>query len=266
MGCRSVFDQEPARVKVSGVAAIVTGGASGLGRATAVALAANGAKVAIADVNLAAAEEAAKTTGGVAIACDVADDASARAAFAKAEGAHGAARVLVNCAGVGTPIRIVGKGGEPGSLADFEKVVRVNLVGTFNMIRLAAAAMANLEPIEGERGVIVSTASVAAFEGQIGQTAYSASKGGVAAMTLPVARELARIGVRVNTIAPGIFTTPMLAALREDFQQSLAASIPFPQRLGAPAEFAALALHLIENGYINGETIRIDGALRMGPR
>jgi len=253
-------------MNVSGVAAIVTGGASGLGRATAEALAAKGAKVAIADVNLAAAEEAAQGMAGVAIACDVADDASARAAFARAKAAHGAARVLVNCAGIGTPIRIVGKDGDPGPLADFEKVTRVNLIGTFNMIRLAAAAMANLEPIEGERGVIVSTASIAAFEGQIGQAAYAASKGGVAAMTLPVARELARIGVRVNTIAPGIFMTPMLASLREDFQQSLAASIPFPARLGAPAEFAALTLHLIENGYINGETIRIDGALRMGPR
>jgi len=253
-------------MNLSGVSAIVTGGGSGLGRATAEALAQKGARVAVADVNQAAAEEAAKAIGGVAIVCDVADDASARAGFAKAEAAHGAARVLVNCAGIGTPIRIVGKDGEPGPLADFEKVVRVNLTGAFNMIRLAAAAMARLEPIEGERGVIVSTASVAAFEGQIGQAAYSASKGGVVAMTLPIARELARISVRVNTIAPGIFMTPMLAGLREDFQQSLAASVPFPARLGAPEEYAALALHLIENGYINGETIRIDGALRMGPR
>ena len=253
-------------MNLSGVAAIVTGGASGLGRATAEALAVKGAKVAVADVNPAAAEEAARALGGIALVCDVADDASARAAVAKAEAAQGAARVLVNCAGIGAPIRIVGKAGEPAPLGDFERVIRVNLIGTFNMIRLAAAAMAKLDPIEGERGVIVSTASVAAFEGQIGQAAYSASKGGVAAMTLPIARELARIGVRVNTIAPGIFMTPMLAGLREDFQQSLAASVPFPARLGAPAEYAALAVHLIENGYINGETIRIDGALRMAPR
>ncbi len=196
----------------------------------------------------------------------MADDASARAAVAKAEEAHGPARVLINCAGIGTPVRIVGKEGEPAPLSDFEKVIRVNLVGTFNMIRLVAAGAAKLEPIEGERGVIVSTASVAAFEGQIGQAAYSASKGGVHAMTLPIARELARLGIRVNTIAPGIFMTPMLAGLREDFQASLAASVPFPARLGAPDEYAALAVHIIENGYINGETIRIDGALRMAPR
>ena len=253
-------------MKISGAATIVTGGGSGLGRATAEALAARGARVAVADLNAAAAEEVAKAIGGVAVVCDVADDASATAAVAKAEAAHGAARILVNCAGIGSPIRIVGKDGSPAPLADFEKVVRVNLIGTFNMIRLAAAGMATLDAIDGERGVIVSTASVAAFEGQIGQAAYSASKGGVAAMTLPIARELARIGVRANTIAPGIFMTPMLAGLREDFQQSLGASVPFPSRLGAPAEYAALAVHIVENGYLNGETIRIDGALRMAPR
>ncbi len=253
-------------MKISGAAAIVTGGGSGLGRATAEALAARGAKVAVADLNPAAAEEVAQAIGGVAVVCDVGDEASAIGAVAKAEAAHGAARILVNCAGIGSPIRIVGKDGTPAPLGDFEKVVRVNLVGTFNMIRLVAAGAAKLEPVDGERGVIVSTASVAAFEGQIGQAAYSASKGGVAAMTLPIARELARIGVRVNTIAPGIFMTPMLAGLREDFQQSLGASVPFPSRLGAPAEYAALAVHIVENGYINGETIRIDGALRMAPR
>ncbi len=253
-------------MKISGAAAIVTGGGSGLGRATAEALAARGAKVAVADLNPAAAEEVAQAIGGVAVVCDVGDEASAIGAVAKAEAAHGAARILVNCAGIGSPIRIVGKDGTPAPLGDFEKVVRVNLVGTFNMIRLVAAGAAKLEPVDGERGVIVSTASVAAFEGQIGQAAYSASKGGVAAMTLPIARELARLGVRVNTIAPGIFMTPMLAGLREDFQQSLGASVPFPSRLGAPAEYAALAVHIVENGYINGETIRIDGALRMAPR
>jgi NAD(P)-dependent dehydrogenase (short-subunit alcohol dehydrogenase family) len=253
-------------MKISGAAAIVTGGGSGLGRATAEALAARGAKVAVADLNPSAAEEVAQAIGGVAVVCDVGDEASAIGAVAKAEAAHGAARILVNCAGIGSPIRIVGKDGTPAPLGDFEKVVRVNLVGTFNMIRLVAAGAAKLEPVDGERGVIVSTASVAAFEGQIGQAAYSASKGGVAAMTLPIARELARLGVRVNTIAPGIFMTPMLAGLREDFQQSLGASVPFPSRLGAPAEYAALAVHIVENGYINGETIRIDGALRMAPR
>jgi NAD(P)-dependent dehydrogenase (short-subunit alcohol dehydrogenase family) len=253
-------------MKISGAAAIVTGGGSGLGRATAEALAAKGAKVSVVDLNAAAAAEVAKAIGGVALVCDVADEASAKAAIAKAEAAHGPARILVNCAGIGTPIRIVGKDGEPGPLSDFEKVIRVNLVGSFNMIRLVAAGVAKVEPVDGERGVIVSTASVAAFEGQIGQAAYSASKGGVVAMTLPIARELARIGVRVNAIAPGIFMTPMLAGLREDFRASLGASVPFPSRLGEPVEYAALAVHIVENGYINGETIRIDGSLRMAPR
>ena len=253
-------------MRISGAAAIVTGGGSGLGRATAEALAAKGARVAVLDLNPNAAGEVAAAIGGVALVGDVADEASASAAIAKAEAAHGPARILVNCAGIGTPVRIVGKDGSPAPLGDFEKVIRVNLVGTFNMIRLAAAGMAKLEPGDGERGVIVSTASVAAFEGQIGQSAYSASKGGVVSMTLSIARELARIGVRVNAIAPGIFMTPMLAGLREDFQQSLGASVPFPSRLGAPAEYAALAVHIVENAYLNGETIRIDGALRMAPR
>ena len=173
--------------------------------------------------------------------------------------------MLVNCAGIGTAKRVVGRDG-PHPLADFEKVIRVNLIGTFNMIRLAAAAMGKLEPIDGERGVIVSTASVAAYDGQIGQAAYSASKGGVVAMTLPIARELAQIGVRVNAIAPGIFMTPMLFGLPQAAQDLLGASVPFPARLGQPAEYAALAVHIVENGYINGETIRIDGALRMAPR
>ena len=253
-------------MRISGAAAIVTGGGSGLGRATAEALASKGARVAVFDLNRAAAGEVAAAINGVALVGDVADEASASSAVAEAEAAHGPARILVNCAGVGTPIRIVGKDGAPAPLGDFERVIRVNLVGTFNMIRLAAAGMARLDPIEGERGVVVSTASVAAFEGQIGQAAYSASKGGVVSMTLPIARELARIGVRVNAIAPGIFMTPMLAGLREDFQQSLGASVPFPSRLGAPAEYAALAVHIVENAYLNGETIRIDGALRMSPR
>ena len=252
-------------MKLTGVAAIVTGGGSGLGRATAEALAAKGAKVTVFDLNPAAAEEAAKAIGGLAVAGDVADEASASAALAKAAAAHGAARVLVNCAGIGVAKRVVGREG-PQPLADFEKVIRVNLIGTFNMIRLAAAEMGKLEPIEGERGVVISTASIAAYDGQIGQAAYSASKGGVVAMTLPIARELAQFGVRVNAIAPGVFMTPMMAGLPQAAQDSLGASVPFPARLGQPAEYAALAIHIIENGYLNGETIRIDGALRMAPK
>jgi NAD(P)-dependent dehydrogenase (short-subunit alcohol dehydrogenase family) len=252
-------------MKLTGVAAIVTGGGSGLGRATAEALAAKGARVAIFDLNSKAAEEAAKAVNGLALTGDVADEASAGAAVAKAAAAHGPARVLVNCAGIGVAKRVVGRDG-PHPLADFDKVIRVNLVGTFNMIRLAAAGMTALEPIDGERGAIVSTASVAAYDGQIGQAAYSASKGGVVAMTLPIARELAQFAIRVNTIAPGIFMTPMMAGLPQAAQDSLGASVPFPARLGRPTEYAALALHIIENGYLNGETIRIDGALRMAPR
>jgi NAD(P)-dependent dehydrogenase (short-subunit alcohol dehydrogenase family) len=265
MAIDSVGREDEGAMKLSGAAAIVTGGGSGLGRATAEALAAKGARVAVFDLNPAAAEEAAHALGGLAVVCDVADEASASAGVAKAEAAHGAVRVLVNCAGIGVAKRVVGRDG-PQPLADFEKVIRVNLIGTFNMIRLAAAAMAKLDPIDGERGVIISTASVAAFEGQIGQAAYSASKGGVVAMTLPIARELAVMGVRVNTIAPGIFMTPMLMGLPQAAQDSLGASVPFPTRLGQPAEYAALSVHIAENGYINGETIRIDGALRMAPK
>ncbi len=252
-------------MKLTGVAAIVTGGGSGLGRATAEALAARGAKVAVFDLNASAAEEAARAIGGLAVVGDVADEGSASAAIAKAAAAHGAARVLVNCAGIGVAKRVAGRDG-PHPLADFDKVVRVNLIGTFNMIRLAAAGMGKLEPIEGERGVIISTASIAAYDGQIGQAAYSASKGGVVAMTLPIARELAQFGIRVNAIAPGVFMTPMMSGLPQAAQDSLGASVPFPARLGQPAEYAALAIHIIENGYINGETIRIDGALRMAPK
>jgi NAD(P)-dependent dehydrogenase (short-subunit alcohol dehydrogenase family) len=252
-------------MKLTGIAAIVTGGGSGLGRASAEALAAKGARVAVFDLNSAAAAEAAKALNGLAIVGDVADEASASAAIAKAAAAHGPARVLINCAGIGVAKRVVGRDG-PQPLADFEKVIRVNLIGTFNMIRLAAAGMSALEPIEGERGIIISTASIAAYDGQIGQAAYSASKGGVVAMILPIARELAQFGVRVNAIAPGVFMTPMMAGLPQPAQDSLGASVPFPARLGQPAEYAALALHIIENGYINGETIRIDGALRMAPK
>ena len=251
---------------IKGQAAIVTGGASGLGAACARALAAAGAKVAVFDVNAKAAAEVAIDINGIALACDVADAGAAEAAVKQAAADHGPARVLVNCAGIGPAKRIVGRDG-PMPLADFERVIRVNLIGTFNMMRLAAAAMQTLAPLaDGERGVIVSTASVAAFEGQIGQSAYASSKGGVAALTLPAAREFSQFGVRVLAIAPGIFGTPMLRALPQEVQDSLGASVPFPKRLGAPSEFAALVLHCVRNSYLNGEMIRLDGALRMAPR
>jgi NAD(P)-dependent dehydrogenase (short-subunit alcohol dehydrogenase family) len=249
-----------------GHAAIVTGAASGLGAETAAQLAKAGAKVALLDINKDAVEATAKRIGGIGIACDVADSEAASAAIAKARAAHGPARILISCAGIGTPKRIVGRDG-PMPLADFERVIRVNLIGTFNMMRLAAADASTLEPLaDNERGVIVTVASVAAFEGQVGQAAYSASKGGVAALTMPAAREFAQFGIRVMTIAPGIIKTPMLMALSEPAQQSLGAQVPFPVRLGEPSEFAALALHIVQNRYLNGEVIRLDGALRMAPR
>jgi NAD(P)-dependent dehydrogenase (short-subunit alcohol dehydrogenase family) len=253
-------------MEIRGHAAIVTGGGSGLGGATARMLAGAGAKVAIFDVNQQAAAEVAADIKGLAVPCDVADSASMEAAFAKATAAHGPARILINCAGIGTAKRIVGKEG-PMPLGDYERIIRVNLIGTFNAMRLAAAAMSTLDPLtDGERGVIVSTASVAAFEGQIGQAAYASSKGGVVSLVMPAAREFAQFGVRVNAIAPGIFLTPMLMGLTPQAQESLAASLPFPKKLGDPAQFAALVRHLIENSYINGEVIRIDAALRMAPR
>jgi len=253
-------------MKLAGAAAIVTGGGSGLGKATAEAFAAKGARVAVLDRNAGAAEAVAKAIGGLALAADVADSASAESALAHATAAHGPARILINCAGIGVAKRVVGRDG-PQPLAGFEAVIRVNLVGAFNMLRLFAAAASKLEPLEGgERGIVVNTASVAAFEGQIGQAAYSASKGGVVAMTLPIARELAQFGVRVNSIAPGLFLTPMLLGLPQEAQDSLGRSVPFPARFGDPAEFAALAAHIVENAYLNGETIRIDGALRLAPR
>jgi len=253
-------------MEVKGQAAIVTGGASGLGAATARTLAAAGAKVAVLDVNAKAAAEVAIDINGLAIACDVADPAAAEAAIKQAAADHGAARILVNCAGIGPAKRIVGRDGAM-PLADFERVIRINLIGSFNMLRLAAAAMQPLAPLaDGERGVIVSTASVAAYEGQIGQAAYSASKGGVAALILPAAREFAQFGIRVLAIAPGIFGTPMLRALPQEAQDSLGAAVPFPKRLGEPREYAALVMHCIHNGYLNGEVIRIDGALRLAPR
>ena len=253
-------------MEVKGQAAIVTGGASGLGAACARALAAAGARVAILDVNDKTAAETAIDINGVAIHCDVADPASAENAIKKAAADHGPARILINCAGIGPAKRIVGRDG-PMPLADYERVIKINLIGTFNMMRLAAAAMQNLDPLpDNERGIVISTASVAAFEGQVGQAAYASSKGGVAALTMPAARELAQFGIRVMTIAPGIFSTPMLQALPQETQDSLGASVPFPKRLGNSAEFAALAMHCIQNVYLNGEVIRLDGALRMAPR
>jgi NAD(P)-dependent dehydrogenase (short-subunit alcohol dehydrogenase family) len=250
---------------LKGQAALVTGGASGLGAETARTLARAGMKVALLDVNLDQAKTVAEEIGGAAILCDVTNAESAEGAIAVAREKHGPARVLVNCAGIAPGKRIVGREG-PMPLADFTRVIQVNLIGTFNMIRLAAADMSKLDAMGDERGVIVSTASVAAYEGQIGQAAYSASKGGVAALTIPAARELAQFGIRVMAIAPGIMLTPMMAAMTEEVQQSLGASVPFPKRMGNPAEYAALVLHIIENGYLNGEVIRLDGALRMPPR
>jgi NAD(P)-dependent dehydrogenase (short-subunit alcohol dehydrogenase family) len=251
---------------ISGQAAIVTGAASGLGAATARALAAAGAKVTVLDVNEQAALKIANAIGGLVAPCDVVSSEDVTAALRSAASVHGPARILVNCAGIGPAKRIVGRDG-PAPLSEFERVIRVNLIGTYNCLRLAAAAMLGLEPLaDGERGVIISTASVAAFEGQVGQAAYSASKGGVAALTMPAAREFAQFGIRVLAIAPGIFRTPMVHALPQEAQDSLGASVPFPKRLGEPDEFAELVLHMVRNRYLNGEVIRLDGALRMAPR
>jgi NAD(P)-dependent dehydrogenase (short-subunit alcohol dehydrogenase family) len=251
---------------ITGHAAIVTGAASGLGAATASDLARAGAQVACLDINLDGARAVAAKIGGEAVQCDVTDAGQAATALAQARSRHGPARILINCAGVGPARRIVGRDG-PMPLDEFARVININLIGTFNMMRLVAADMQGLSPLaDGERGVIILTASVAAFEGQIGQAAYSASKGGVAALTLPAAREFAQFGIRVNAIAPGIFHTPMLMALSEEARASLAAAVPFPKLLGRPDQFASLVHHIIENAYINGEVIRLDGALRMAPR
>jgi NAD(P)-dependent dehydrogenase (short-subunit alcohol dehydrogenase family) len=250
----------------TGQIAIVTGAGSGLGEATARALAARGARVAVVDLDIGRAERVAGDIGGIAVQCDVASAESAEAAVAQASDRLGPARILVNCAGIVMGAKTVGKDG-PHPLDTFRKVVEINLIGTFNMIRLFAARASALEPLEGgERGVIVSTASVAAFDGQIGQAAYAASKGGIVGMTLPVARDLARSGIRVCTIAPGIFKTPMMAGMPQDVQDSLGAAVPFPPRLGEPSEYAALALHIVDNQMLNGETIRLDGAIRMAPK
>jgi NAD(P)-dependent dehydrogenase (short-subunit alcohol dehydrogenase family) len=254
-------------MNIQGQAAIVTGGASGLGAQTARELAARGAKVAVLDRNADGAKALAAEFGGIGIGCDITSPDSVTQALATAAAAHGPARLLMNIAGIGSAKRIVGKDGSPAPLEDFRRVVEVNLIGTYNVTRLAAAEMVKLEPLQdGERGVIVCTASVAAFDGQVGQQAYSASKGGVVSMTLPMARDLAQFGVRVVTIAPGLFLTPLMAELPLPVQESLAASIPFPKRLGKPEEFAHLAASIVENMALNGEVIRLDGALRMAPR
>jgi NAD(P)-dependent dehydrogenase (short-subunit alcohol dehydrogenase family) len=257
-------------MNISGQAALVTGAGSGLGEAVARALAAQGAHVALLDINEAGAQRVAADIGAkraLALRCDITDSASVTAALDAATAAHGPARILMNIAGIGTAKRIVQRDGSPAPLEDFERVVRINLIGTYNVTRLAVSRIAALSPLaDGERGVVVNTASVAAFDGQVGQEAYSASKGGIVGMTLPLARDLAQFGVRVCTIAPGLFATPLMKELPEEVQQNLAASIPFPKRLGLPEEFAALAAHIVANGHLNGEVIRLDGALRMAPR
>lgn len=253
-------------MKLNESVVIVTGGASGLGAATARRIAAGGGKVVIADLNEAAGTELAVELGGKFCPCNVTVEADAEAAVAMAKDAFGGLTGLVNCAGVGTPERTVGRDG-PQPLANFNKIIQINLVGSFNMIRVAAAAMMEADAnAAGERGVIINTASVAAFDGQIGQAAYSASKGGVVGMTLPIAREFAKFGIRVMTIAPGLFKTPLLAALPEEAQASLGQQVPFPPRLGDPDEFGQLAQQIFENTMLNGETIRLDGAIRMAPK
>ena len=254
-------------MNIQGQAALVTGGGSGLGEATARELARLGAKVAVLDLNLAHAEKVAADIGGIACACDITDSTSLQAAIAQAAERHGPARILMHIAGIGAAKRIIARDGSPAPLEDFARVVNVNLMGTYNAARLFAAECAKLPALEdGERGVMVFTASVAAFDGQVGQQAYSASKGGVVGMTLPMARDLAQHGIRVCTIAPGLCSTPLMKTLPEPVQASLAASIPFPARLGKPEEFAQLACHIATNLHLNGEVIRLDGALRMAPR
>ncbi len=254
-------------MNIQGQAAIVTGGASGLGAQTARELAKRGAKVAVFDRNAEGAKAVAAEIGGIGIGCDITSSDSVIAALNAAREAHGPARILMNIAGIGTAKRLIGKDGTPMPLEDFRRVIEVNLIGTFNVIRLATAEIVKLDPLQdGERGVIVNTASVAAFDGQVGQEAYAASKGGVVSLTLPLARDLAQFGVRVVTIAPGLFLTPLMAELPLPVQESLAASIPFPKRLGKPEEFAHLAAAIVENLALNGEVIRLDGALRMAPR
>ncbi|MEQ9639232.1 MAG: 3-hydroxyacyl-CoA dehydrogenase [Alphaproteobacteria bacterium] len=251
---------------IQGMSALVTGGASGLGEATARELAKAGAKVALLDIQADKGEAVAKEIGGIFATCDVTSEESVVAAMAAAKKAHGPARILVNCAGTGIGTKTTSRG-KPHPLDSFTRIIQINLIGTFNCIRLATTDMVELEPLaDGERGVVINTASVAAYDGQIGQAAYSASKGGVVGMTLPIARDLADKGVRVCTIAPGLFETPLLGGLPDNIKQSLEASVPFPSRLGQPREYASLARQIVENTMLNGETIRLDGAIRMAPR
>lgn len=251
---------------VNGSVAFVSGGASGLGEATARSLAGAGATVVIADLNAERGKTLADELGGVFVETDVSDEGSVGSAVEAAEGA-GAVRIAVSCAGIGWAQRTVGRDGSPHDLAPYRKVIDVNLIGTFNVLRLAASAISRTEPLDtGERGVIVNTASVAAYDGQIGQISYSASKGGVVAMTLPAARDLAPVGVRVCTIAPGLFDTPLLGTLPEEQRQALAKDVVFPKRLGTPQEYAALVMAICENPYLNGETFRLDAGLRMPPK
>jgi NAD(P)-dependent dehydrogenase (short-subunit alcohol dehydrogenase family) len=253
-------------MEIKGATAIITGGASGLGAATAQALNAQGARVALWDLNADKGEALAKSLGGVFCSVNVSEEESVAAGLARTLAAVGAPRILVNCAGIAVGEKTIGKNG-PHRLDVYKRVIDINLVGTFNCIRLVAAEMEKLSPLEdGERGVIINTASVAAFEGQIGQAAYGASKAGVAGMTLPVARDLMGVGIRCNTIAPGIFWTPMMAGMDQKVQDALAAMVPFPKRLGRPEEFASLALEICRNVMLNGSVIRLDGAIRMQPK
>ncbi|HVE24829.1 MAG TPA: SDR family NAD(P)-dependent oxidoreductase [Sporichthya sp.] len=252
-------------MEIAGNSALVTGGASGLGLGTARALAKAGARVTILDLPGSAGVEMAAEIGGVFVAADVTDTAQVEAALDAAE-AQGPLRVVVHCAGRGGPVRLVEKDGSPGSLETYTAIINVNLIGTFNVLRLAAARMARSEAVDGERGVCVLTASVAAYEGQIGQIPYSSSKAGIVGMTIVAARDLATKQIRVCTIAPGLFDTPLLARLPEEVKASLGRSVPHPSRLGTPDEYAKLALHIVENPMLNGETIRLDGAIRMQPR
>jgi len=253
-------------MRIDGSSAIVVGGASGLGEATVRTLCAQGALVTIADVNAEKGAALASELGLEFVACDVREESQVQAAVAQAAEHPGGLRIAICCAGTGWAQKVAGSKG-PHPLMPFETIISINLIGTFNALRFAASAMVSNEPLEdGERGVCVNTASIAAYDGQVGQIAYSASKGGVVAMTLPAARDLAQYGIRVNTIAPGLFDTPLLAALPEEARQKLGAGVPYPTRLGQPAEYAQLACQLIENRMLNGETIRLDGALRMPPR
>src|SRR5258706_1366385 len=253
------------KMQLKDVAVLITGGGSGLGAATARAMAAKGAKIGVIDQNKENAEKVAAGVNGVALHADVTDEDGIKAAIAKAEAAHGIARVLMNCAGIGGSQRTVGKDGVY-PLAKFVRIINVNLIGTFNVLRLFAERLATEAPIGEERGVAINTASVAAYEGQIGQIAYSASKGGVVGLTLPAARDLASLKIRVNTIAPGLFLTPLLMGLNEEARKSLGAQVPHPARLGDASGYRHLAVHIVENPMLNGETIRLDGAIRMAPR